>query len=137
MFLSCSFSKSCYVSDIVPRGFHTKKTPYTKISLTGFKESWKRILRRFELELLSKFVGRKCIYFFKQCHEFNSYSNGIPFIEWFSKFKSILEEFGLKTKRHKLRKLKRLIPQGLFTKTCSCKKFGKPRFFFYISKRNF
>ena len=134
MFLWCSFSKSCYISNIVPRGFHTKKTPYTKISSTGFKESWKRILRRSELELLSKFVGRKCICFFKQCHEFKSYSNEIPFIEWFSKCKSILEKFGLKTKWHKLRKLKRIIPQDYLQKHVLARNLENQDSFFIFQK---
>ena len=40
-----AFLESCYVYNIVPCRLHIKKTPCTKISSTGFTESWKSILR--------------------------------------------------------------------------------------------
>ena len=90
---------------------------------TGFTESWKSILRKSELELLNKLVEENAYNFFKQCHEFNlrfdefkSHSSEIPFIEWFSKLMCILEKFELKTRRYKLRKLKRIIPQDYLQK---------------------
>ena len=84
---------------------------------TGSIESWKKISRKSELELLNKLIKENGYTFFKQCLEFNfkfdefeSHSNSkIAILEWFSKLLSALEKFELNTKRHKLRKLKKII----------------------------
>ena len=75
------------------------------------------------MELLNKLIEENAYNFFNQCHEFNfkfhefkSPSSEIPFIESFSKLISILEKFELKTKRYKLRKLKRIFPQDYLQK---------------------
>ena len=119
-FYHTAFLESCYVYNIVPRGLHIKKTPCIKISSTGFTESWKSILRKSELELLNKLVEKNAYNFFKQCQEFNlifkNHSSEIQFIEWFSKLMCILEKFELKTRRYKLRKLKRIIPHDYLQK---------------------
>ena len=122
-FFNAAFLESCYVYNIVPRGLHIKKMRGIKISSTGFTESWKSILRISELELLNKLVEENAYHFFKQCREFNfkfdefrSHSSDIPFIKWFSRLISILETFELKTRRDKLSKHKRIIPQGYLQK---------------------
>ena len=69
-FYYIAFLESCYVYNIVPRGLQIKKTPCTKISSTGFTESWKSILRKSELELLNKLIEENVFNFSKQCHEF-------------------------------------------------------------------
>ena len=38
---------------------------------TGFTESWKSILCKFELELMNKLIEENAYNFFKQCHEIN------------------------------------------------------------------
>ena len=124
-----------------PRGLHIKKSPCIKISSTGFTESWKNILRKSELELLNKLVEENEYNFFKQCHEFNLrfdelkiHSSEIPFIEWFSKLMCILEKFELKTRRYKLRKLKRIIPQDYLQKHVVAR-YGTPRLFLFIFQK--
>ena len=66
-----AFLESCYVYNIAPRGLQIKKTPCTKISSTGFIESWKSILRKSELELLNKLIEENVFNFSKQRHEFS------------------------------------------------------------------
>ena len=66
-----AFLESCYVYNIVTRRLHIKKTPCTKISSTGFTESWKSILCKSELKLLNKLIEENGFNFFKKCHEFS------------------------------------------------------------------
>ena len=115
-FYHTDFLESCYVYNIVCRGLHIKKSLYIKILSTGSIESWKNISRKSELELLNKLIKENGYTFFKQCLEFNfkfdefeSHSSEIAILEWFSKLLSALEKFELNTKRHKLRKLKKII----------------------------
>ena len=71
-----AFLESFYVYDIALRGLQIKKTPYTKISSTGFKESWKSILRKSQLELFNKLIEENAFNFFNSLNaNYTKWSN--------------------------------------------------------------
>ena len=71
-----AFLESFYVYDIALRGLQIKKTPYTKISPTGFKESWKSILRKSQLELFNKLIEENAFNFFNSLNaNYTKWSN--------------------------------------------------------------
>ena len=71
-----AFLESFYVYDIALRGLQIKKTPYTKISSTGFKESWKSILRKSQLELFNKLIEENAFNFFNSLNaNYTNWSN--------------------------------------------------------------
>ena len=71
-----AFLESFYVYDIALRGLQIKKTPYTEISSTGFKESWKSILRKLQLELLNKLIEENAFNFFNSLNaNYTKWSN--------------------------------------------------------------
>ena len=71
-----AFLESFYVYDIALRGLQIKKTPYTKISSTGFKESWKSILRKSQLELFNKLIEQNAFNFFNSLNaNYTKWSN--------------------------------------------------------------
>ena len=71
-----TFLESFYVYDIALRGLQIKKTPYTKISSTGFKESWKSILRKSQLELFNKLIEENAFNFFNSLNaNYTKWSN--------------------------------------------------------------
>ena len=71
-----AFLESFYVYDIALRGLQIKKTPYTEISSTGFKESWKSILRKSQLELLNKLIEENAFNFFNSLNaNYTKWSN--------------------------------------------------------------
>ena len=71
-----AFVESFYVYDIALRGLQIKKTPYTKISSTGFKESWKSILRKSQLELFNKLIEENAFNFFNSLNaNYTKWSN--------------------------------------------------------------
>ena len=71
-----AFLESFYVYDIALRGLQIKKTPYTKISSTGFKESWKSILCKSQLELFNKLIEENAFNFFNSLNaNYTKWSN--------------------------------------------------------------